>query len=193
MPMRCARRPHRLGDRVAGRIVFTGRREDIVALTGELTVAVIPSLREAQGISILEAMARCLPVVASDVGGIPEVVTDGLDGLLVPPADPDALAEAIGSLLEDPMLRERIGGAGYRTVAERFSIDAQVRRIQAVYDEELARAGVIGAYRASVAGDGGPARGARCPRAAADLIVRPGRGLRCAGSPSAAGRSAASR
>ncbi|MGH2445288.1 MAG: glycosyltransferase family 4 protein [Candidatus Limnocylindria bacterium] len=123
-------------------VVFTGRREDVSAVTADLTVAVLPSLREAQGISILEAMARCRPVVASAVGGIPEVITDGLDGLLVPPADPGALAEAIGSLLEDPAMRERIGKAGYRTVADRFSIDAQVRRIESVYDEELARAGV---------------------------------------------------
>ncbi|MBA2263153.1 MAG: glycosyltransferase family 4 protein [Chloroflexi bacterium] len=128
---------------VDGRVVFTGRREDVSALTADLTVAVLPSLREAQGISILEAMARRVPVVASAVGGIPEVITSGVDGLLVPPADPGALAEAIGSLLHDLDLRRRIGEAGYRTVVDRFSIDAQVRRTQALYDEELARAGVL--------------------------------------------------
>lgn len=136
-----------LGDVVAGRIVFTGRRDDVSALTADLTVAVLPSLREAQGISILEAMARRRPVVASAAGGIPEVITDGVDGVLVPPADPDALAHAIGRLLADRVLRERIGEAGYRTVAERFSIDAQVKRIEAVYDEELARAGVLAGGR----------------------------------------------
>ena len=124
-------------------VAFTGRREDISALTADLTVAVLPSLREAQGISILEAMARRVPVVASAVGGIPEVITSGVDGVLVPPADPGALAAAIGQLLTRPALRERLGEAGYRTVAERFSIDAQVKRIEAVYDEELARAGVL--------------------------------------------------
>ncbi|MGI8828156.1 MAG: glycosyltransferase family 4 protein [Candidatus Limnocylindria bacterium] len=124
------------------RIVFTGRREDVSALTADLTVAVLPSLREAQGISILEAMARRVPVVASAVGGIPEVITSGVDGLLVPPGDSAALAAAVGSLLSDPSLRARMGEAGYRTVADRFSIDAQVRRTQSVYDEELARAGV---------------------------------------------------
>ncbi len=130
--------------RAAGRrIVFTGRREDISSLTAELRISVLPSLREAQGISILEAMARRRPVVASAVGGIPEVITSGVDGLLVPPEDPAALAEAIGCLLGDPSARERIGEAGYRTVAERYSIDAQVHRIEAVYDEELARAGVM--------------------------------------------------
>ena len=136
-----------LGRRVAGRIVFTGRREDVSAITADLAVAALPSLREAQGISILEAMARRRPVVASAVGGIPEVITDGLDGLLVPPADPGALSRAISSLLLDRACRAEIGEAGYRTVAERFSIDAQVKRIEAVYEEELARAGVLAGVR----------------------------------------------
>ena len=90
-----------LGSRVASRIVFTGRRDDVSALTSDLTLAVLPSLREAQGISLLEAMARGVPVVASAVGGIPEVVTDGVDGRLVPPGDPAALADAIVELLLD--------------------------------------------------------------------------------------------
>jgi glycosyltransferase involved in cell wall biosynthesis len=136
-----------LGRSISERIVFTGRRDDVSALTADLTVAALPSLREAQGISILEAMARRRPVVASAVGGIPEVITDGVDGLLVPPADSPALATAIGSLLTDSALCERIGEAGYRTVAERFSIDAQVKQIEVLYDEELARAGVEGALR----------------------------------------------
>jgi len=136
---------------VARRIVFTGRRDDITAVTGDLDVAVLPSLREAQGISILEAMARRKPVVASAVGGIPEVVTDGLDGLLVPPGDPAALADAIVRVATSPALRKRLGEAGYATVAERFSIDAQVRRIEAIYDEELQRAGALAARQAAAA------------------------------------------
>jgi glycosyltransferase involved in cell wall biosynthesis len=127
------------------RIVFTGRRDDISAVTGDLDIAVLPSLREAQGISILEAMARRRPVVASAVGGIPEVVTDGLDGMLVPPGDSAALADAVVRLATSPDLRRRLGEAGYATVAERFSIDAQVRRIEELYDEELARAGALAA------------------------------------------------
>ena len=67
---------------VRDRIVFTGRRDDISAITAELDIAVLPSLREAQGISILEAMARRKAVVATTVGGIPEVVADGVSGLL---------------------------------------------------------------------------------------------------------------
>lgn len=147
-----------LGWSVASRVVLTGRREDISALTADLAVAALPSLREAQGISILEAMARRRPVVASAVGGIPEVITSGVDGLLVPPADPTVLADALVALLEDPGERERLGEAGYRTVRDRFSIDAQVRRIEAVYDEDLARAGVLLDKTAR------PARSSRAPR-----------------------------
>jgi len=129
-------------------VVFTGRREDVAAITGDLDVAVLPSLREAQGISILEAMARRKPVVASAVGGIPEVLTNGLDGLLVPPADPAALAEACIRLACSPELRTRMGEAGRATVEARFSLDAMVRQIEAIYDEELVRAGALPPERA---------------------------------------------
>ena len=87
--------------RIAHRVVFTGRRDDVPAVTAALDVAVLPSYREAQGLSILEAMALSRPVVASNVGGIPEMITDGVNGLLVPPHDADALAAAIVRLLTD--------------------------------------------------------------------------------------------
>ena len=153
------------------RVIFAGRREDVSAITAELSVAVLPSLREAQGISLLEAMARRVAVVASDMGGIPEVVTDGVDGLLVPPASPGAIAEAMIRLACAPELREQLGAAGYATVRDRFSIEAQVRRIQDVYDEELQRSGVLAALR----GPGtpfGPAAGA-LPGGRATLEVPP--------------------
>lgn len=153
------------------RIIFTGRREDVSALTADLDIAVLPSLREAQGISILEAMARRKPVVASAVGGIPEVVADGVSGLLVPPADPPALATAIARLAASPSLRARMGDAGYRIVADRFSMEAHVRHVEALYDEELARAGALAALR-----NGGPsarASSAPRPRGRATLEVPP--------------------
>jgi glycosyltransferase involved in cell wall biosynthesis len=153
----------------ARRVVFTGRRDDVAALTAELSVAVLPSLREAQGISLLEAMARRVPVVASAVGGIPEVVTYGVDGLLVAPAHADALADALVRLARSPALRRRLGEAGYATVRDRFSIEAQVRRIQELYDEELRRAGVLAAPRTRST-DSAPARR---PRGRAALEVPP--------------------
>jgi glycosyltransferase involved in cell wall biosynthesis len=135
------------------RIVFTGRRDDISAVTADLDIAVLPSLREAQGISILEAMARRKPVVASRVGGVPEVITDGVDGLLVPPADPQALVGAITRLASHQELRRGLAEAGYQTVVDRFSVDSMVRRIEQVYDEELTRSGALASVTAGAAQD----------------------------------------
>ncbi len=166
------------------RIIFTGRRDDIAAVTADLDIAVLPSLREAQGISILEAMARRKPVIASRVGGIPEVVTDGVSGILVPPETPAALADAVVRLARSPRLRREMGDAGYATVESRFSIDAMVRRIEALYGEELERAGVAGPLTSARAradghsGHTGPAhrssdRGSRRPSDRGALEIPP--------------------
>ena len=121
--------------RIAHRVVFTGRRDDVPAVTAALDVAVLPSYREAQGLSILEAMALSRPVVASDVGGIPEMITDGVTGLLVPPHDADALAAGITRLLVDHSFADTIGRAGHDVVHDRFCIELMVDAIQAIYDE----------------------------------------------------------
>jgi glycosyltransferase involved in cell wall biosynthesis len=155
------------------RVILTGRREDVAAITADLDVAVLPSLREAQGIALLEAMARRRPVVASAVGGIPEVVTDEVSGLLVPPADSAALAEALVRVSRSPALRERLGEAGYRAVVDRFSIEAQVRRVEAVYEEELARAGVLAALGSVVQTLDAGGTSSRLPRGRAALEVPP--------------------
>lgn len=116
-------------------VVFTGRRDDIPAVTAALDVAVLPSYREAQGLTILEAMALSRPVVASNVGGIPEMVKDGVTGLLVPPHDPAALAGAIVRLLTDHQLADTIGRAGHDLVHDRFCVQLMVSAVQALYDE----------------------------------------------------------
>ena len=116
-------------------VVFTGRREDVPAVTAALDVAVLPSYREAQGLVILEAMALARPVVASDVGGIPEMIEDGVTGLLVPPHDALALANAITRLLLDHPLADMIGRAGHRLVHERFCVERMVGAIEALYDQ----------------------------------------------------------
>jgi glycosyltransferase involved in cell wall biosynthesis len=121
--------------RVAHRIVFAGRRDDIPAVTAALDVAVLPSWREAQGLSILEAMALSRPVVASDVGGIPEMVEDGVTGLLVEHDNPVALAGAIVRLLKDPVYAARIGKAGHDLVHERFCVELMVKAIEQIYDD----------------------------------------------------------
>jgi glycosyltransferase involved in cell wall biosynthesis len=121
--------------RIAHRVVFTGRRDDVPAVTAALDVAVLPSYREAQGLSILEALALSRPVVASNVGGIPEMITDGVNGLLVPPHDPDALAGAIVRLLRDHPYADTLGRAGHDLVHDRFCIDLMVEAVQRIYEE----------------------------------------------------------
>jgi glycosyltransferase involved in cell wall biosynthesis len=133
--------------RIGHRVVFTGRRDDVPAVTAALDVAVLPSYREAQGLSILEAMALSRPVVASNVGGIPEMIQDGVTGLLIPPADPEALAAAISRLLRDHSYADTIGRAGHDLVHERFCIERMVSAVQEIYDEgaRAARLSVVAA------------------------------------------------
>ncbi len=121
--------------KVAHRVIFTGRRDDIPAVTAALDVAVLPSWREAQGLSILEAMALSRPVVASAVGGIPEMIEDGVTGLLVEQDNPVALAAAIVRLLQDHAFADTIARAGHDLVHERFCVELMVKSIEEIYDE----------------------------------------------------------
>ena len=118
-------------------VIFTGRRDDVPEVTKSLDVAVLPSYREAQGLTILEAMALSRPVVASNVGGIPEMIEDGRTGLLVRPHDPTALADAILRLLRDHPLADTLARAGHDMVHERFCVELMVRAVESIYDEAL--------------------------------------------------------
>lgn len=102
---------------------------------------VAPSLYESFGFIYLEAMAHAKPVIGCRVGGVPEVVDDGVTGLLVPPEDPEALAAAILRLLADPDLRQRMGAEGRRTVQSRFSVSQMIDRNLALYEQVLERCG----------------------------------------------------
>lgn len=115
--------------------VELGFREDVGALLDELDVVALPSWTEGLPMSLLEAMAHGRPVVATPVGGTPEVVADGETGLLVPPRDPAALAAALRRLVDDPELRRRLGEAGRQRVAERFTASAMEETILELYDE----------------------------------------------------------
>ena len=122
----------RLG--VGARVEF-GFREDVGDLLDTLDVVALPSWTEGLPMSVLEAMAHGRAVVATPVGGTPEVVVDGETGFLVPPRDPTALAAALRRLADDAELRKRFGAAGRRRVAERFTAAAMSERILAIYDE----------------------------------------------------------
>jgi glycosyltransferase involved in cell wall biosynthesis len=121
------------------RLVFTGFRSDVRELLSRVRVSVLPSLSEGLSNVVLEAMAAGVPVVATDVGGTPEMVEDGVSGLLVPPRDAAALAEAIGSLLADPARGRALGRAGQARATERFSLQASVRATEQLYERLLAR------------------------------------------------------
>lgn len=110
-----------------GAVELLGTRGDVHELLAAADVFVLSSESEGMPMSVLEAMAAGLPVVASAVGGVPEVVRDGETGALVPPRDPAALAEAIRLLVADPALRQRFGDAGRRRVEREFAV-ADFRR-----------------------------------------------------------------
>ncbi len=124
--------------RVDDMVYFLGFRDDVPRVLGSLDLFVLSSHMEGLGTSLMDAMAARLPVVATTAGGIPEVVIDRETGLLVPPRDPQALAQAILKLYLDKGLAARLAARGYEVVHERFSAEAMARRIIDVY-ERLAR------------------------------------------------------
>ena len=119
-------------------VILAGYRPEAATLMSAFDVYCLPSRFEGMPVSLLEAMAIGLPSVATAVGGVPEVATDGEDALVVPPEDPDALAAALIGLLGDEDRRRRVGDQA-RETAGRHSIEAMVRRTEAVYESALAR------------------------------------------------------
>jgi sugar transferase (PEP-CTERM/EpsH1 system associated) len=116
-----------------------GERADIPDIMRDLDLFVLPSLREGISNTILEAMASGLPVVATNVGGNPELVRDGETGLLVSPSDPIAMANAIRVYMENPKKREEHGAFGRRRVEAQFSMAAMIDGYLSVYDTVLSR------------------------------------------------------
>jgi L-malate glycosyltransferase len=115
------------------RVDFLGEREDIPQILRALDVLLVPSWEEPFGRTVIEAMAMETPVVATDVGGPAEVITDGVDGLLLPPREPQRWARVIGEMLADPERRAQIGRCGRRTVTLSFSREAHVARVLETY------------------------------------------------------------
>jgi glycosyltransferase involved in cell wall biosynthesis len=110
-----------------------GRREDVPQILAAADVVVMPSYREAQGLAIVEALAANRPVIASNVGGIPEMIRSGENGILVPSQDPSALASAIALLFRDRSLAEKLASAGHELVHAKFCVDDMLRDIEAIY------------------------------------------------------------
>jgi glycosyltransferase involved in cell wall biosynthesis len=118
-------------------VCFAGHRDDVAALLRLCAAVVLPSRQEAFGRILIEAMATGVPVVASAVGGIPEVCVDGVTGLLVPPEDADALAVSIALTLTDQVATGARVAAASADVRARFDLAAHAARVEAVYARVL--------------------------------------------------------
>lgn len=119
-----------LGDRV----IFAGFREDMPAVMNAFDVFALTSHREGLPLVVIEALASGKPVIATNVGGIPELVDDGVHGLLIPPRRPEAVARSMAAL-EDGALRTRMGEAGRRKAEASYGLEGMFRRTMAFYEE----------------------------------------------------------
>ena len=119
------------------RVHFLGFRRDMDEIMAITDLFVLPSLTEGLPNVILEAFACAKPVVATTVGGVPEVVTDRENGLLVQPGQPELLAEAISECLDSPQIAKKMGLSGFRKVQEEFTFASQARRLEDIYFEVL--------------------------------------------------------
>ena len=127
---------------IAARVHFLGARRDLGNVLGAIDIFAMPSYWEGLPLSMVLAMGAGLPVVASRVAGIPEVVNDRVSGLLVDPGKSDQLARALEALVEDPGLRQRLGDEARTFVMPRFGVDGYVRSIVSLYDRLLAAKGL---------------------------------------------------
>lgn len=118
-------------------IRFLGFRRDIPDLLVAADFMVLPSMMEGLPLAILEGMSQGLPVIATDVGGIPELVENGRTGLLVPPQDPARLADAISQVCRDAALRQRLGAEARHAVESAFSYAEMLGKYEAVYRQAI--------------------------------------------------------
>lgn len=122
---------------VSENIIYVGFQRNVYPFIAIFDIFVLPSILEGFGIALIEAMAMGKPVVASNTGGIPEVVEDGVTGILVPPKNPDALADAILGLLNDKIKMKAMGIAGKERVNKFFTLKRMISQIENCYDELL--------------------------------------------------------
>jgi glycosyltransferase involved in cell wall biosynthesis len=122
---------------VGNRVIFTGMRKDVARLLSASDVFVLPTLTEALPTVLAEAMAAKLPIIASRVGGVPEMIVDGLNGYLVEPEDVKSLAQACIDLLASPEKRAAMSIEGWKIVNQKFNIEKQVDQLEALYLDQL--------------------------------------------------------
>jgi glycosyltransferase involved in cell wall biosynthesis len=132
------RRAHELG--LMRDTLFLGYQEEVAPFYAAFDAMILPSINEGTPVSAIEALAAGRPVVATRVGGVPDVVRDGEDGFLVEPGDVDALADRLARLAAEPELRERLGAAGRARVVPRYSVERLVDDIDLLYRSLLSAA-----------------------------------------------------
>lgn len=119
---------------ISGAVHFAGFRDDVGPFYALMDISILTSLSEGLSITLLESMSRGLPIVATSVGGNPEVVVDGITGYLVPPRDPGEMAERIVALLRDPALRDRMGRQARQRYEAEFSLDRTARAYTKLFE-----------------------------------------------------------
>ncbi|PQO38072.1 glycosyltransferase family 4 protein [Blastopirellula marina] len=129
---------------IESRVKFVGLIDDVELFLQDLDIFVLPSLREGLPMTILEAMASGIPVAATNVGGVGEVIENDKNGLLLPPKNAGALANILSKLIVSRDLRDRFGASGLQTVKERFSFTGVAGKIEALYQEIGAGVGLPG-------------------------------------------------
>jgi len=123
--------------RLTGEVLFTGSRKDVPEILSMLDAFVLPSLKEGLPMALLEAMASKVPVIATSVGAIPKVVEDGISGILIPPKNSDAIAEAINTMLSDGNSAKEMGLKGFEKVRDHYSSKQMAEKYLTVYQELL--------------------------------------------------------
>lgn len=118
-------------------VIFTGMRRDITDILSSIDIFVLSSIKEGFPNSLLEAMAMGKPIVATAIGGIPEIIQHGANGLLVQSADIEGLAAAIKTIIDNPLMAQRIGRAARDFIEKNYSIDATVRKWETLYRQIL--------------------------------------------------------
>jgi glycosyltransferase involved in cell wall biosynthesis len=124
--------------RIDSHVIFTGFREDVPQILAALDLLVLASEKEGCSRTVIEAMAMGKPVLGTNTGGTPELVVDGVTGVLIPPKQPEALAGALAKMLTDREKMRRMGAAGLRRVLEHLTIEAHIRKTEAVYETLVA-------------------------------------------------------
>ncbi len=130
-----------LAPALAGRVTFTGRVDNVAAYLQASDIFVFPTLDEALGMSAVEAQACGLPAVASRTGGVPDIVEDGVTGILVPPGEVEPLAAGLRRLIEDPALRSRYADAARRRTEAKFALETTVSRYADLFRSLTPKAG----------------------------------------------------